>query len=246
MLIQSFVAAADFALFRDPSVTASPTTYVIPPKSAILGLLGGLIGIKRSRSDEDYSEEYRKLLSETKIGIEMLFDPMKIAVTTNHIALKRGKKSVTKPVKMEFVMAPKYRVYVTTGKKYAERLDDALSNNAFVYTPYLGHCYCLARISEYEKFDARVMVGDQENVDTSSVAVEARSETSGKPCLEIRSVNTSRVVIERQLFHYVAGDELKKTVLKHYAPINGSMKVDLSKEEIMTLVQAKGKKLLLY
>ena len=49
MSIVSFDLEGDFAAFKDPSVTTNQTVTVIPSKSALIGLLGALLGVKRSQ-----------------------------------------------------------------------------------------------------------------------------------------------------------------------------------------------------
>lgn len=219
MLIQQFEASADFGLFKDPSASSSPTTYVIPPKSAIIGLLGAMIGLPREGT-LDYSDGYRKLLTDTKIGIKVVSPPKKFSTTVNHVALK-AKNTLTKPTKMEYLVNPRYQICFNTAEEYSKRLDDALTKNQFVFTPHLGHAYCLARINNYEKFEA-TETSSIDEFNTSFVAVEPFSETTGKRCLTAR-IKNGKMIIERQLFHEISGGQLKKTVLKHYAPIgNGT------------------------
>ena len=59
MSIVSFDLEGDFAAFRDPSVTTNQTVTVIPSKSAVIGLIGALLGIQRSDSifDDIYSRD---------------------------------------------------------------------------------------------------------------------------------------------------------------------------------------------
>jgi CRISPR-associated Cas5-like protein len=57
--ILSFRISGSFAAFRDPSVTSHQTVSFIPSKSAVIGIIGAMIGVKRSNSlAELYSQEY--------------------------------------------------------------------------------------------------------------------------------------------------------------------------------------------
>ena len=108
--ILSFCATGDYAAFRDPSITSNQTVYHIPSKTAVVGILGAILGIKRSnRLDEIYSADFLNFFSKIKIGLEVKNNPQKIVYFTNHRSLKESK---TKPVKKEILVQPKYTVYI--------------------------------------------------------------------------------------------------------------------------------------
>ena len=98
MRIVSFDLEGDFAAFKDPSVTTNQTVTVVPSKSALIGLIGALLGVKRSNSIYDgiYSEEYLNLFKSTSVGIKLRNNPEKLTYYTNHRSLKEAK---TKPFK---------------------------------------------------------------------------------------------------------------------------------------------------
>ena len=50
--------SGDFAAFSDPSVTTNQTVYFIPSKSAIIGLIGGLIGVRRNIRKIAFKEKW--------------------------------------------------------------------------------------------------------------------------------------------------------------------------------------------
>ena len=99
MSIVSFDLEGDFAAFKDPSVTTNQTVTVIPSKSALIGLIGALLGVKRSNSfDCLYSDGYLDLLKKTAVGIQVRSQAAKCTFFTNHRSLKEAK---TKPYKTE-------------------------------------------------------------------------------------------------------------------------------------------------
>ena len=79
MKILSFRLSGQFAAFRDPSVTSNQTVYFIPSKSAVIGLIGGMMGVERGNSlAEIYVPEYLDLYAVTYIGIKFESVPKKI------------------------------------------------------------------------------------------------------------------------------------------------------------------------
>jgi len=216
-----FDVEGDFAAFRDPSITTNQTVYCIPPKSAVIGFIGGIIGLNRGHTcnDEIYCPEFVQLLEATRIGIRFNSTPRKITFFTNHRSLK---KIGVKPFKMELLCKPNYTFFVETGDDFAKRLWDALKNRRYTYTPYLGHAYCLARISEPHLTNAKEV--DPEKKVVSTVVLDEKSETfATEPAVSLHpDADNSRLVIERHLYHYVEKGEIKRIVLRHLIPIEGS------------------------
>lgn len=220
MKIISFRIAGAFAAFRDPSVTSNQTVYFIPSKSAVIGLVGAMIGIERSSNlGEIYSKEYLSFFSETKIGIQFESkNPRKIVYFTNHRSLKEAK---TKPYKAELVENPKYTIYVKTNEPYLGKLHNAIQKNEFVYSPYLGHAYCPAAVFDGKLVDTTEV--EPEGQKTKCVVLD-ESETydeSFEVKFEAIQENSS-IIIERHLHHFIRDNNLERRVLKHWIPTNDS------------------------
>lgn len=221
MKLLSFDIIGAFGAFRDPSVTSNQTVYFIPSKSAVIGILGAMIGVPRGHSlGEIYSKDYLDLFSKTKIGIEMKSGTKKVTIFTNHRSLKEPK---TKPFKTELVECPSYRFHVLTEDQYMIKLKAVISSHKFVYTPYLGHAYCPASVSGLKV---------QETNESNSKGKETRcvildeSETFNEsfqfrivPAMENEN---AQLIIERHLHHYIKDKNLERIVLKFWIPIVGS------------------------
>jgi len=217
--IVSFDLEGDFAAFRDPSVTTNQTVTVIPSKSALIGLIGALLGIKRSNSfDHLYSEDYLNLLKNTAIGIQVRSQINKYTFFTNHRSLKEDK---TKPYKTELLINPKYTIYVKSTDEVNQALLGKLYDNQFVFSPILGHAYCPARIPSFKELSIVKKVEPDEACVSTVVldeVVESRSSDSGVTFDNLPDF-PAKALVERHLYHYIAEDTLKRTVLRHYIPI---------------------------
>ncbi len=220
MSIVSFDLEGDFAAFKDPSVTTNQIVTVIPSKSALIGLLGALIGVKRSNSifDGDYSEAYLDLLKKTAVGIKVRNQPDKCTFFTNHRSLKEAK---TKPYKTELLVGPKYTVYVKSTAEVNHTLLEKLKDNNFAFSPTLGHAYCLARIPRFQEISGIKEVEPQ-NQQISTVLideiVESKSQDIGVQFSQFSNF-PAKVLVERHLHHYMAGNSLKSIVLRYYIPV---------------------------
>ena len=218
MKLISFRISGAFAAFRDPSVTSNQTVYYIPSKSAVVGILGAMIGIKRSDSlGELYSDEFQEFFKNTKIGIQFESIPKKVTFFTNHRSLKEPK---TKPFKTEVVENPRYTIYIITDEENSKKLTNALKKNEFVFSPYLGHAYCQAAVFDFKEIDAKKT--DSKGEKTQCVVLD-ESETYN-PDFEFRHemITEGTVIIERHIHHFFNDEKFDGRVLKHWIPTNNS------------------------
>lgn len=232
MKLISFRISGAFAAFRDPSVTTNQTAYYIPSKSAVVGILGAIIGIPRSSALRNlYSDKYLEFFKTTKIGLQLESEPKKVAFFTNHRSLKEAK---TKPFKTEVVENPKYTVYVDTDKENREKILSALAKNKFVYSPYLGHVYCPARVSDFSEIDAGI-VDDAEGMETRCVILD-ESETYNPDFMFQPEMVTDggSIIIERHIHHFFDKEKFDGRVLKHWIPTNNS-KIEVYKDSKRSL-----------
>jgi CRISPR-associated protein Cas5h len=213
----SFDVEGDFAAFRDPSVTTNQTVQIIPSKSAVIGLIGAMIGVERSNSlDELYCQEYLNILKTTSIGIKVRTQPSKVTFFTNHRSLKEEK---TKPFKTELLTRPHYTIFVKSEEKTIDSLLDTLETKNFKYSPTLGHSYCMARIPSYRRHEAKEV--DPMDRWISSVMLDEAMETYEKDGTYgfASGGGSAQLVIERHLHHYFNGDNLERRVLRHLIPL---------------------------
>ena len=67
--IITFSLSGDYAMFKKPWCNNQQQSYFIPPKSMIIGLIGGILGIEK----EKYLKESN--FNGIKLGIELLKRP---------------------------------------------------------------------------------------------------------------------------------------------------------------------------
>lgn len=228
MDILSFSISGSFAAFRDPSVTSHQTVSFIPSKSAIIGIIGAIIGTKRSNSlAELYSPEYLELYKNTLIGLRFESEPKKVVYFTNHRSLKETK---TKPVKSELVDSPEYTIFVSSDKNTMANLQNSIQQNKFSFSPYLGHAYCPCTISNLQ-FYPDVVEFDAKRNDTSCVILDESELYSSPFKIEISGKDdNSHVIIERHLHHFFMDDKFQSRILKHWIPVKSIFTINKSLE----------------
>ncbi len=232
MKVFSIEVEADFGVFRDPSVTSSQSTYTVPSKSKVVGFLAALIGIHRKQYEKKtYSEDIVNFFNKTKIGISVndkFSKPEKITMKTNHRSLDA---EVTKPFTAEFVVNPAYTFYFTSSSEYLEEFKRRLPENNFVFTPYFGHAFCLARVNRFEEYSVKeIKLEKGSNLDTKSVIIEENMETyDDKTRTYLINMEMGRggsLIIERHLHHMVNSEgKLDRRVLRYYSPFGTSMNI---------------------
>jgi CRISPR-associated protein Cas5h len=244
--ILSFELEGSFAAFRDPTVTTNQTVYYIPSKSAVVGLLGAMIGVERDLVLGDlYGKAYLDLFSTTKIGICMKSEPKKVTFFTNHRSFKEAK---TKPFKTELVEDPKYRIYVNCSDENIKKLESAISTKNFVYTPYLGHAYCPAVVNDLRNDNASE-ASPNEKI-TECVILDESETYNDSFSFKVSPIEgyNSRIIIERHLHHYISNEKMQGVVLKHWIPVLGS-KYEIqrdSKRALSTFVEINNQVICMY
>jgi CRISPR-associated protein Cas5h len=152
---------AKYGHFRKPYSNVSSLTYPFPPRPAIAGLLGAILGIKKDDVSE-FSQD-----KNMKVGVEIEKEIKTITHVTNFrqdssgnvdYSIKISKKAKTpKPLKnalesnmptqipMELLRDPRYILYVNL----ADRMDELKSRLKYersVYTPCMGLSEFLAKL----------------------------------------------------------------------------------------------------
>lgn len=249
--IYSFDVKSDFGLFRDPSINTNKVTYIVPSKSMVMGLLGAIIGIKRPKVNdpEIYSDDFISFFQKTKIGIQLNSIPNKVVLYTNHISIKEAK---TKPTKGELLLKPQYKIFFRTDEHYLNELTSRIPGkgnlvpeSGYVYTPYLGHAYCLASLNNLQKYDLEGPA-NQGDIDKDVTTVFLGKDGPKSPGSGVTGTPKPDMdmLIEWHLHHFmekITGkkhtiDELAsyREVLKYYIPVNRSH-IEASPEDCKAL-----------
>jgi len=168
-----FDIMADYACFKKYFTTSSVLTYDIPPKTSLIGLVGAILGFNRKTTT------YRDL-DGMKIGITLLKPVEKTHQSINWLNTRtRGaidqkfqqffevfmKKSPKdgygffgvmrhKPSNIQLLKDPKYRIYLAfNNSRLFTQIVDAIKNQCYHFTPYLGQSEFLCLINYIGVFE---------------------------------------------------------------------------------------------
>ena len=155
----SFILSSDFSSFRKFDTGGDYyLTYYFIPRPTVLGIIGSIIGLEKSKEKKlPWWEE----LKDIKIAIEPLnINPIKQMITyNNHTGAASYDKEKEKDnkiigrtliIKEQILLSPKYRIYIELNEK-TKKAFDLLNSNIAVFTPYLGKNEFRAEISDVKK-----------------------------------------------------------------------------------------------
>lgn len=167
-----FDIRGDYAHFRRFYTTTSPLTFPIPPRTALCGLIGAIIGLEKENN------EYLKYFSRDKafIGLRLLSPVKKIMIAENLIHTKNAKGIGMNlivercQIGFEFLKDPKYRIYFYhTDKDLYKKMKNKLECHKSVYTPCFGLSENIANFKFIGEFETKVNIPGEEYVKLHSV-----------------------------------------------------------------------------
>lgn len=158
-----FDVSSSFGFFRKNFTTTNALTFSVIPRSAVEGLIGSIVGIDR--------ESFPGLLESSKVAVQLMSPVKKINIKYMHInrfwweeslsrylngkqfVLYETRKQIAVPASVEFLVNPKYRIYVDTNKEEINsNLITHLRDKKSFYTPYLGGSSMIASIKYVGEF----------------------------------------------------------------------------------------------
>lgn len=159
----------DYGHFRKNYTTSSPLTHEVPPRTALTGLLGAIMGYPR-RGENNYHRVFNP--TQAKIAVVPRRRLQKQRLNKNMLKIKGETAKLirldTPPVEItrnqvpfEFLRQPRYTLYLW--HKDEERLDTIASHldaHRSVYTPSLGLSELLAQFEYRGRFAVKQVQED--------------------------------------------------------------------------------------
>ncbi len=161
MEILSFEIIGKFAHFRKYYANNTAMTFSLPPRTTILGIIAGAMGLAKESYHEDMNSE------NIRIGISVSSKIKKSFHRLNYLMIKsnsdfRGKRKTPVQTPFEIVsgIEPKqdevqYRIFVSSterGKGIFEKIKSVFLSERFIYNPTMGTANFSARITNIKLF----------------------------------------------------------------------------------------------
>ncbi len=150
-----FDITGEYGHFKKYNTTTSPLTYAIPPRTAIVGIIGAILGIPRELSPGKFPIEpplHERFSKENAdVAVQIIKPVKRVNVAFNLINTKEHFFDLSKAghsqINFELLKDPHYRIFVSLKDlETYDQLKKRLKNKQFVYTPYLGLAQFIANI----------------------------------------------------------------------------------------------------
>lgn len=195
---------SSFGCFTKPfSNTGGLLTYLIPPKTSIIGMVAAILGYEFNNFKElkDGTKKYKiEELYDIKVSIQALFDLKVKKVTFNsHYGNERYKAMLN--VKQDVLINPFYKIYLSFPYHLKSKERDfleSINNNETVYNLYMG---------KNEFFMNYELKNYLENVETELITTESKDKkiygTLDKRIVETAKLrsDTTEEIIFKGLMH---------------------------------------------
>lgn len=160
-----FELSGDYALFKKPFANNQPQSFIIPPKTAIFGMIGAIMGWGKDEYLSKLSFKalfYSVKLKTAKVQKELvginLMQGKNAKFDFNHNPIntppERGQRS---PTRYEFLKCMEWEIFlIIEDKKIEEEFYDRLIDKKFVYNPNLGMQQLFAKIENANLMDIKL------------------------------------------------------------------------------------------
>lgn len=176
----------DYGHFRKPYTTSSPITHTIPPRTALTGLIGAIMGYP-PKGDGNYHDVLAPQQAKIAVVPRKHIDTQR--VNKNMLKIKGNTARLIKPrdppeeitrnqVPMEMLRNPRYTLYIWhADSDRFDAIDEQLRQHRSVYTPSLGLSELLADFeyrgrSDVQKTESEGSVDSVVNTEQHQVVFE--------------------------------------------------------------------------
>jgi len=145
---------SEYAHFRKFFTTTSPLTFSLPPRTALCGLMGAILGLPK----ESYLSKFQK--KDASFAVKLMTPVKKVRFSENLIDTDSIKtmnviKQHTR-IKFEFLKDAKFRIYFShTDPGIYSTARDMISAHKCIYTPCLGISEHIANFRYVGEFPLR-------------------------------------------------------------------------------------------
>lgn len=175
----------DYAHFRRFYTTTSPLSFPIPPRTALCGLIGAVIGLEKE--DNDYLNYFST--ESAHIALKILNPIKKTVIAENLIDTKTsrglGMNLIMNrtQIRFEFLKNQKYRIYFCYPDQkdnLYQKLKYNLANHKTKYTPCLGLSENIANFKFVGEFEINILPYKDEYISIDTVLpLQKTSEKEG-------------------------------------------------------------------
>ncbi len=211
MQLTVFEFTARFGHFLRAEANASAPSYPVPPRTALLGLLGAILGLEKDAAQVALAEAQIALAGKIPVThwhtAKLRKDPPAALPWT----VKAGQKGSDTPEKatliaQEWLFQPRFVVYAALPATYAAELDERLRRRRWHFSPCMGLSEMLANLNWVGTFDARALPEAVYRIATVVPEAAAQLDSAGvfNNQLAVRHLRLPREVTPGRVFRHAA------------------------------------------
>jgi len=201
----AFTLTGPMAHFRKFYTNSSSLSYPFPPRTAIVGIIAGQLGLER----DSYYEELKPDI--LRIGIQILTPYRKAIYTVNYLFTKQNvlyEKGRGTQVPLEFIFPQngllRYRIFVYPEEskiKEIEKLYQNMKANKYNWPVYLGITECMGWIEDPVLYSPDEVIIKKPTDDTVLITTPIPSERINTMVFSA-SENTYKVATDRMILSF--------------------------------------------
>jgi CRISPR-associated protein Cas5h len=206
---------ARFGHFLRAEASVSALTYPVPPRTALMGMIGAVLGLPKDTPQVELRESHIAVCGAVPQThwhrVKLRKDPPAALAMT----VKRGAKGQKNPApematlnKQEWLFGPEYEVIVSLPSAYHEEFTDRLRNRRWHYQPCMGLSEMLADlelisegVAELLSPESIVLCGSVAH-STEGTSVDGRRTVEGGTPLAMLPLRMPREVTPERVFNH--------------------------------------------
>lgn len=175
----SFEIASDLAHFRRPFAITTALTFPLPPRTALCGLVGALLGLPKNECLRDFVDE------KAVFGLQLLAPYRSGHVSINLLQTKdsllawRTDENPHTAMRYEIIRNPRYRLFFSH-PDLGPRLFETLRNGEAHYTPCLGLAWMIAWLESEPKLQRGNAINGADDAEHDFISPVRTDDISGE------------------------------------------------------------------
>lgn len=212
-----FDVVGEMAHFRAFYTNSSSLSYIFPPRTAITGLIAGILGRNRDSYYSEFSSEKCHVALSIKNPVRKIMQCVNF-IRTKNIGEVNGSAGHTQ-IPIEIVLCGKlrdllrYRVYFWHREKTFDELLDVLESKNYVFPPYLGITEFIADLQMVDLIEGKKIKKLDPAISMVSVSSVVNIEKMEEKSLVFKSYEnkSGTYVREKMPLEFDEGRLIKKT-----------------------------------
>lgn len=244
--------------FRSPPTITTQLSYLLPPKSTMIGFLLAKLGYMRSyREHWELHNIYKKLMEKIYVGVAFNYGPNEQIRKYIDYVLYREKDGKQKPTQIEYVVRPRYiflyylpEENIVIDNVSIDFTDRERVKNDEIFKTYLGINECPAIITKKEIFDIEPL-GNNLNEIRINTRFAIPETYNGQESVSLYYTENSIPIIEKTqllLTPPPLTDNLDQDskYVTFYVPINSPITVNLPTRSLDIMKYSDNRKLIIF